>query len=723
MALLSGATTVGMGTLSAVHAQEDGSDEQLEEVTVTGSRIQKANLVTASPVVQLDGEQLDFSGATRVEDILGSMPQVYLDQSSGQSIESTGTATLELRNLGNSRTLVLVNGKRLPQHSPSSSTSGPDLNFIPMQLVQRVEVLTGGASSTYGSDAVAGVVNFIMMDDFEGVMFDIQTGGYRHDNDGNAAATSTAATGFPVPSGTSNDGDITDFTLVVGGNLGDGRGNITAYASRRDIDPVVQGDRDYSACANRVTATGDLRCLGSATNASGSFYFDNDGFANIFNVSGTDFAPGLGQLFNFASPSYYQRPDERFTLGAFAHYELDQYVELYSEFMFMDNRTEAQFGPAGVFFNTLDFNCGNPLLSDQQRTTVGCVGDPTDFSTPGVGGNQMVQTIFGRRNVEGGPRQGDLRHSTYRILAGFRGDINETWRYDASFQYAEVDMRNRHSSYLNIAAADDALDVDAAGNCLNGNPNCVPWNIWQTGGVTDEQVAWVNQTYNENGQTDQQVFSAYVQGSLGDYGWVVPSASSGVEMVFGFERREETLNYQISDNAAAGEVGGLGAALVPVVGGYDVNEVFVEASIPLVEGKTFAEEILLDVGYRYSDYDPSGQTTDTYKFAGSWAINDQVKFRGSYQRAVRAANIVDQFQPQQGTLFAMDNDPCNKANPGDATSIRASHLSSARAAESARRSGTRVVRLTRRRASTTLLSAVASTWLRKNPTLTLSVSS
>jgi outer membrane receptor protein involved in Fe transport len=660
-----------MGTLSTAFAQ-DAEVEAIEEIVTTGTRIQKTNLVTASPVVQLDSEQLAFSGQTRVEDVLNSMPQVYLDQSSGQSIESEGTATMQLRNLGVSRTLVLLNGKRLPINSPSSDESGPDLNFIPMQLVERVEVLTGGASSVYGSDAVAGVVNFMMIDDFEGVMLDVQMGGYRHDNDGNAAATSTELV-FPglTPTGTSSDGDITDMTLIVGGNLANGRGNITAYASKRDIDPVIQSDRDYSACANRVTSTGDLRCLGSATNQAGSFYFSNDGYNDIFFVEGDQFSPGIGAPFNFAAPSYYQRPDERYTLGAFAHYELDEHIEVYSELMFMDDRTVAQFGPAGVFFSAfLDVNCGNPLLSDQQRTTVGCVGDPTDFSTPGAGGLQTFDTLFGRRNVEGGPRQGDQRHSTYRILAGLRGDINDTWRYDASYQYAEVDMRNVNSAYVNVARAGEALLVDAAGNCLSGNDFCVPWNIWNTGGVDDAQVNWINQQYNENGQTDQEVWSAYVQGSLGDYGWVVPSASNGVELVLGIEHREENLSLKYSDNARAGTVGGLGAALENVIGGYEVDEFFLEASIPLIDGKTFAEEVLLDVGYRYSDYDPSGQSTDTYKFAGSWAINTDIKLRGSYQRAVRAANIVDQFRPQQGRLFAMDNDPCNKANPGDTTSGR-----------------------------------------------------
>lgn len=661
LALISGASTMGMGTLSSAYAQSAPSDDHIEEITVTGSRIQKANLVSASPIVQLDSEQLEFTGATRVEDVLGSMPQVYLDQSSGQSIESTGTATLQLRNLGNSRTLVLVNGKRLPIHSPASSTSGPDLNFIPMQLVERVEILTGGASSTYGSDAVAGVVNFIMMDDFEGVTLDYQVAGYRHDNNGNPQAVATQAAGFSVPNGTSSDGDISDVTLIVGGNLAEGRGNITAYASKRNIDPVVQGNRDYSACANSVTAGGTLSCGGSATNGSGSFYFSSDGFSNLYHVEGDQFVPGLGTRHNFAAPSYYQRPDERYTLGAFAHYELDQHAELYSEVMFMDDRTVAQFAESGIFFNTLDFNCGNPLLSAQQKDIVGCTGAPDD---------QMVTTIFGRRNVEGGKRQGDIRHSTFRIAAGLRGDINETWRYDASYQFSEVDMRNVNRNYVDVAKVDRALDVGADGLCLTDSGNCVPWNLWQAGGVTPEQTAYFAQQWTENGQTDQEVISAYVQGSLGDYNITSPFAASGVEVVLGYEHRKETLSYLPSDNAQAGEVGGLGAALVPVTGGYKVDEVFLEASVPVVEDKPFAEEVMLNLGYRYSDYDPSGQTTDTYKIAGSWAFNPDVKLRASYQRAVRAANIVDQFQPQQGTLFAMNEDPCDKENPGDATSIR-----------------------------------------------------
>jgi outer membrane receptor protein involved in Fe transport len=186
----------------------------------------------------------------------------------------------------------------------------------------------------------------------------------------------------------------------------------------------------------------------------------------------------------------------------------------------------------------------------------------------------------------------------------------------------------------------------------------VPWNIWQTGGVTQDQLDYIGQQYFERGTTDQKIYQGFVQGDLGDYGVKLPWAENGVTVVVGFEYREESLEYKPDDAALAGQVGGLGAALTPIDGDYDVTEGFFEASVPLVEGKDFMQSVVLDLGYRYSDYDPSGETTDTYKTALSWEINEQIKLRGSYQRAVRAPNLVDQFEPVSGGLFAMDNDPC-----------------------------------------------------------------
>jgi iron complex outermembrane recepter protein len=637
----------------------------LEEIVVTGSRIERANEATSSPVVQLDSEQIVFSGMTRVEDVVASLPQVYLDQSAGQSIESEGTATVQLRNLGVSRTLVLVDGKRLPIASPTAVESGPDLNFIPVSLVERVEVLTGGASATYGSDAVAGVVNFTMKDDFEGVSLDYQSSGSRHDNDGNVTSKRTAAAGFPSPSGVTTDGEIDDWSLIIGGNLNEGRGNVTAYATYRNIKPVTQSERDYSACALR---SGTRACGGSGTSAAGSFYRLNPapgsaGSAFYFNVQGDEFVDfSIDSLYNYAPPSYFQRPDERYTMGAFAHYELSEHATAYTQLMYMDDQTVAQFAPAGLFYDFgVDISCNNPLLSAQQVTAMGCAA-PTD----------VIDGVYiGRRNVEGGPRAADINHSSFRGVFGLNGDINEAWSYDVSYQYAEVDMSVRNSNYVDTAKIANALDVvpDGAGGaeCQSvadgSDPNCVPWNIWETGGVTPAALNYLGVSYYEQGKTDQTVVTGFVQGDLGVYGVKLPWAESGIDVVLGAERRQENLDYQPDDLSIAGAIGGLAAALVPTDGGYTVEEVFTEASIPLVEGKRFAQEVSLDLGYRYSDYD-TDVDTDTYKFAGSWAIDNQIKFRGSYQRAVRAANIVELFQPINGSLFSMDSDPCSSVDVG-----------------------------------------------------------
>jgi len=670
--------TAGLSALPMLAAEQASTPDQalVETITVTGSRIERANQVTSSPVVQMDAEQIAFTGTTRIEDAVAQLPQVFLDQSSGQSIEAEGTATVQLRNLGVSRTLVLVDGKRLPISSPTSSESGPDLNFIPLALVERVEVLTGGASATYGSDAVAGVINFTMKDDFEGVSLDYQRSGYSHDNDGNVTSTRAAESGFDFPSGRISDGETDNWSLIIGGNLNEDRGNVTAYATYRNVESITQSERDYSACALR---SGTRACGGSGTSAAGSFYRLNPpdrnpdpdveetvGNAFYFNVQGDQFVDfSNDSLFNFAPPSYFQRPDERYTLGSFAHYDLSEQATVYTQLMYMDDQTVAQFAPAGLFYDfPVDIGCDNPLLSGQQVSAMGCAA-PTD----------VIDGVFiGRRNVEGGPRFADINHSSFRGVFGLAGDINDAWRYDVSYQYAEVDMSVRNSNYVDTAKIAKALDVVAdptpgAGgapicqSALDGSdPNCVPWNIWEAGGVTPAAVNYLGVSYYEQGKTDQTVATGYVQGNLGEYGVKLPWADNGIDVAFGAERRQENLNYQPDDLSIAGAIGGLNAALVPTNGGYTVEEIFTEASIPIIEGKRFAQDVTLDLGYRYSDYD-TDVDTDTYKIAGSWALDNQIKFRASFQRAVRAANIVELFQPVNGALFSMDSDPCSNVDP------------------------------------------------------------
>ncbi|MEQ9463710.1 MAG: TonB-dependent receptor [Haliea sp.] len=651
---------LGMGA-AAVLPQVASAQEQLlvEEVVVTGSRIQKANLVSASPVTQVDAEDFKFQGTVRVEDLMKNLPQVYSNQNSSTSNGATGTATLNLRNLGDERTLVLVNGRRLPAGSPLQGGIGADINQIPASLIQRVEVLTGGASATYGSDAVAGVVNFIMVDDFEGVQFDYQFSQYQHDNDNGRVQGIVGDAGFPFPDGSETGGDIQSWSLIMGGNFDNGRGNVTAYATYREIDPVLQSERDYSACALNNPGTG---CFGSGTSAAGTF-IPGDGSQGVYRVSGNQLVEPT-EVYNYGPLNYYQRPDERYTAGAFGRYQINEHVETYTELMFMDNQTNAQIAPSGAFFLSVPIACDNPFLSDQQ---VGAIcGDY------GLGMDDTQTVVIGRRNVEGGPRNQDLRHTSFRGVLGFRGDINETWRYDVSGLYSEVSMENTYNNDLSNAKILKALNAvedpdtgaTVCASVLDGtDPNCVPWNLWTEGGVTQEATDYLSLPLFARGTTTQKVFNGFIAGSLGDYGVKLPSANNGVEVVIGAEYRKEELNFNPDEGFRLGLGAGQGGATVAVEGAaYDVNEFFFEASVPLVEGAAYAEEVTLDLGYRYSDYS-TDVTTDTYGIRAGWAINQDVKLRASFQRAVRAANLRELFRPQGLNLFDMDVDPCGGATP------------------------------------------------------------
>ena len=640
----------------ALHAEEaDESAEveratetrPIEEVVVTGSRIVRANLVSSSPVTQVDADEFLYQGTVRPEDLVRTLPQVWSDQNTGQSNGATGTATINLRNLGAERTLVLINGSRLPAGSPIGGGIGADVNQIPGALVERVEVLTGGASATYGSDAVAGVVNFIMKDNFEGLKLDYQFSQYNHNNKSSRWQGIVQDAGYPVADGSVSDGDSSYISLLVGGNFADGRGNATAYATYRDIQPVLQSARDYSSCAFNDNADG---CFGSSTIPQGRFTnFGVGGPGVDYIVSGNEFVPRQGETFNYGPLNYYQRPDEQWTYGAFTHYAISDKVEAYMELMFMDDRSVSQIAPSGAFFVTESLSCGNPLMSDQQFETVcGAVGLTRE--------DTRAPFWIGRRNVEGGNRQQDLRHTTFRGVFGARGDLNDSWRYDASLLYAEVSMENTYLNDLGTTKIRRALDAvrndDGDIVCRSvvdgSDPNCVPWNIFQEGGVTQEALDYIVLPLFARGTTDQLVASGYIAGDLSNYGIRLPTADTGVAVVLGAEYREENLDFKPDQGFQSGEGAGQGGATEPVSGGYDVFELFMEASIPLVEGKQFAEELTLDFAFRYSDYS-YGVTTETFGIRTGWAINQDVKVRGSFQRAIRGANVRELFQPEAST--------------------------------------------------------------------------
>ena len=649
-----------MAALATAAAAQPAEDEEAEEaesaadevVVVTGSRIVRANLVSSSPVTQVDAEELLFQGTVRVEDMARTLPQVYSEQNTGQSNGATGTATLDLRNLGTVRTLVLVNGRRLPVGSPLH-TGGADINQIPGALIRSVEVLTGGASATYGSDAVAGVVNFLMKDDFEGFRFDYQYSGYNHNNDAGNWRKIVEDSGYPAPTGSVTDGETTYLSFVLGGNFDNGRGNATAYATYRDIEAVWQADRDYSACA----LSDDTEfCFGSSTIPQGRFTnFGAGGPFVDYIVQGDQFVPRSGETFNYGPLNYYQRPDEQYSFGAFARYDLNDMVEAYTELMYMDDHTVSQIAPSGNFFRTESLNCGNPLLSEQQFETVcGSIGLTRE--------DTRAPFWIGRRNVEGGNRQQDLRHTTFRGVLGFRGDINANWRYDASFIRSEVSMENTYLNDLGVTKIRRALDAvrDDDGNIVcrsvvdGSDPNCVPWNIFRSDGVNQAALDYIVLPLFARGTTDQTILSAYVAGDLDVRS---PAADTGIAVAFGVERRDDNMDFNPDEGFRNGEGAGQGGATNAVGGGYQVSEAFFEADLPLVEGRPWMEEVTLNLAYRYSDYD-YGVTTNTFGIRGGWALNYDVKLRGSFQRAIRGAHVRELFQPQGFNLFDMTGDPC-----------------------------------------------------------------
>jgi outer membrane receptor protein involved in Fe transport len=657
---------------------EGSAFAQSDEIIVTGSRIPSTNAIATSPVTTIGNVEFDIRGTTRVEDLVNTLPQAFAAQGANSSNGATGAANVNLRGLGSVRTLVLVDGRRLQYGSSISAASAPDLNQIPSALVERVDVLTGGASAVYGSDAIAGVVNFIMIDDFEGVRIDGQLSGYQHSNNNQDAQGILAFRNQPIPEKGAFDGKGQEITLIVGANTEDGRGNVTAYAGYRNDDAITQDSRDFSACqygGGTFTATRPFGfgCSGSATNINGTFAtptgtytLDENGPGNTFRPTDAFTNALSADVFNYAPTNFYQRPDERYVLGAFAHYEVNDHLEFYSQAMFYDYTSDAQIAFTGTFFEPSMINCDNPLMSAQQASLI-C----------GANAGLPVNAIMypGKRFVELGTGRNDhIRLTSYRILAGVRGDIMDGWTYDAFFQYANTHNAQRYendASITNMKRALDVVDVGGVPTCrsvVNGtDPNCVPLNIFQIGGVTPAQLAYVSFPSFQDGNTFLYNGQATFTGDLGQYGLALPWAESGVSLAGGVEWRKDGLRYNPDALFLSGDLAGQGGTSPVVDASVETTDFFIEAEIPLVEGMAFAERLAFSGGYRHSDVSTAG-TNSTWKLQGDWQVTPDIRFRGGWQRATRAPNVLESFQPQNSGLTQLTSlnglsDPCAGAMP------------------------------------------------------------
>ena len=672
------------------------AQDDVEEVVVTGTRIADPNVTSSSQITSIDGEELLVRGITRVEDYLNDLPQISPGQSITNSNGASGTATANLRNLGCSRTLVLMNGRRMV----SGTTGGgncADLNTVPTLLLDKVEVLTGGASSVYGSDAVAGVVNFILDDEFVGMKSSFYHGFYQHKNDNSSLRDLVASYDYALAPKDVTTGDTEKVSVAFGGEIDGGKGHITAFMEHTDTKPILQGEYDISACALRSGFSG---CGGSSTIPPGRWAdfggYNAGGFVNVdptitgvdFKVLGNEFVPRAGQAYNYNPTNFFQRPDDRFNSGFFGKYEVSDNAEVYVDMTYMKSESNAQIAYSGTFGNITSLPCYNAFLSEQQYNAAcgdwtGMGGDHApDFASGAAALAYLANldlavgdgSILGykaplyslKRNVEGNPRQSIFAYKSFTQTVGVRGDINDNWSYDAYYQTSNVVYNNEYRNDLSVTAINRAVDVVSVNgvptcvSALNGTDStCVPYNLFQGGLPGDQGIQGVidggqelqsyiaNSTYI-NGDGEQTTFTAYV---TGDLGYSIPGAPGSISMVAGFESRELSSDFRPDLPSRTGDRSGSGGATLPLGGSYDVDEFFVELGIPVTD------TVSMDAGFRSADYS-TGNDTTAMKLGAFWTVNDKVSVRGSFQTSQRHANLAELYQGIGQGLVDLDYDPC-----------------------------------------------------------------
>jgi iron complex outermembrane recepter protein len=714
----------------ADQASETGPPGE-ETVVVTGSRIPQTGVASASPVVVIGRQEIEFEGTTDVTTLINNLPEAFVAQNANVSNGATGTDNVNLRDLGPSRTLVLVDGSRLMPGDPLDPVA--DINVIPAALVDRVEVETGGASAVYGSDALAGVVNFVLRRNFEGLEVDGTYSITQNDNDTGRWRDLTqtqidlGSLGYAQSPLDVWNGQTEDVTLLMGVNSPDDKGNISLYLGYRSMSAVLQQSRDYSECAIATTGQQDF-CFGS-DEFNHWLSFDNLYAGEPFNFfqTGTGkrpsgaFVPFTGapdQIYNFNPSNYFQRPDTRYTGGFFAHYDVSTKLEVFANFMFTDDSTVAQIAPSGLFFGsgtgpsfTVYTNCSNPYMTAAENK------DLCGLINPGAqGGDQYVSTTLpngqkfsfwngadnaaadsgnpngiagqanlyiARRDVEGGERQFALRHSSYRMQIGARGDLGDGWSYNVYAQEGFANFAQSTTGEFSASHVQNALEVDPAtrkcyaaeqtGGLSSTAPDCVPLDIFNgIGSIDPAMLKYVNVAALETGWTQEQIVSGSLTGNLGDWGIKSPWAKNAAVAVLGSEYRQEDLTFLPDNEYLTGDIeGSLPIPAVPT-SGFNVKEGFVELQLPIIQGLPFIEDATLKGGYRYSSYSEAGPT-NTWYGAAQWQPVDDFGFRASMQRAVRAPNVLELFTPQTiGPFFTNypGTDPCATITTGECAKVR-----------------------------------------------------
>ena len=653
-----------------------------EAIIVTGSRIARPELNVANPVVAVSGESIEKSGQVNVTDVLIRNPALTasiggsLSGGADAGLGETGVNRLDLRNLGADRTLVLVNGKRHVAGIPN--TASVDINSIPQDLIERVDVLTGGASAIYGADGVSGVVNFILKRNFDGVTARGQVG---------ISDKGDAGTRF--------------FSIVAGKNFAGDRGNVALAYEFSDRDRLSSFDRAFSGdpqvnrglFRNRDDFPDDPNVpdrilynnLSWADSApDGAVDLDLDGIPD-FTGSGLVYDRGLpipssgGRAqggSNTPTAGYFGDLEpslRRHAVNALASYEFSPAFKVFLEVKYVRTNAYSVGQPSFDFFTYLAPD--NAFLNDRFGVA-----------------NTTNGALISRDNFDFGVRGESIKRETYRGVAGIEGDITDNAKYEVSYVFGRTTAAGTQTSNLigdRYFAALDAVRDPISGQIVcrstldplsNIDPNnfnqpastftpgagsaCRPLNVLGNGVASQEALDFVLANNTNRSRITQHVVSGSVSGDF-DALFTLPGGPLGFAL--GAEYRKEISSDTPDALIQSGALRDF-AAVQPSTGKFDVKEIFAELNAPILADMPFAHLLSFSAAIRLSDYSTIGKTT-TWKVDGIYAPIPDVRFRGSYSQAVRAPNIGELFSPQSGT-FAFVTDPCDVTRLNDGTQFR-----------------------------------------------------
>lgn len=642
LALKAGAAPLVLGvallsTPALAQAEEGASDEV---IIVTGSRIARPDLEASVPVAVVSSQSIQDSGASNIQDVLADLPAVGQNisrTSSNFSTTGNGQATVNLRNLGSARTLVLVNGRRFVAGIPG--TSIVDLNTIPTDLIKRVEVVTGGASAVYGSEAIAGVVNFILDDEFQGI---------------SARAQGTL----------SDKGDAgRKYASIVGGtSFGDGRGHIVLSGQYDKDDGLRSRKRSFSFrdLPNRSSfaAQGLFSPSGAFATGAGTFTYDANNVIKNYQGANID-------GYNRNDDRYLSVPVERYLASGMAKYDLSDSVTAFAEFEYAKTKSRSSLEPQAVANTDLGTDgipLTNPLIPAQIMAAI------TALNTDADPANDVTALPFRRRSNDIFDRSNVNDRDTWRVVAGLRGSLGENLKWDAYYTHGETKDYTASETILgpNYANALDAVLLGGQLVCRDAAARaagCVPINIFGRNTVSPAAANYVTnngQLSTYDARVKQDVFSASLSGSV----FELPAGPLG--FAAGFEYRKESSSEDFDQATNDGLT--LGNMLSDTRGSYNVKEGFVELNVPILADRPFFEYLGVEAAARYADYSTIGGVW-SWKAGLTWAPVSDIRFRGVYSEATRAPNISELFSAQNETFPAVV-DPCDqREGAGDGAPI------------------------------------------------------